>query len=69
MANYPGRIPKKGDRVATQNAPFIVTAVDHEQGTVDLRLIGPGEHRLSKIPWGVLMFLDEEISTKQPKSS
>ncbi len=52
------RVPKKGERVSTQNAAYAVIAVDREHMTVDLKLLGATDHRLTAIPWGVLMFLE-----------
>jgi hypothetical protein len=52
------RVPKKGERVSTQNAAHIVIAVDSERMTVDLKLLGATDHRLTAIPWGVLIFLE-----------
>jgi hypothetical protein len=54
------RTPKKGDRVAArrQNGTFIVSNVDSDRMTVELKMIGHNS-RLSAIPWGALTFLDE----------
>jgi hypothetical protein len=52
------RLPKKGERVSTQNAAYIVIAVDREHMTVDLKLLGATDHRLTAVPWGVLIFLE-----------
>jgi hypothetical protein len=52
------RVPKKGERVSTQNAAYIVIAVDSERMTVDLKLLGATDHRLTAIPWGILIFLE-----------
>ena len=52
------RVPKKGERVSTQNAAYIVIAVDSERMTVDLKLLGATDHRLTAIPWEVLIFLE-----------
>ncbi len=54
------RIPKKGDRVAArrQHGTFIVSSVDSDLLTVELRMIGD-DLRLIAIPWGALTFLDE----------
>ena len=52
------RVPKKGERVSTQNAAYMVIAVDNEHMTVDLKLLGATDHRLTAVPWGVLIFLE-----------
>jgi hypothetical protein len=52
------RVPKKGERVSTQNAPYIVIAVDSEHMTVDLKLLGATDRRLTAVPWGALIFLE-----------
>jgi hypothetical protein len=52
------RVPKKGERVSTQNAAYIAIAVDSEHMTVDLKLLGATDHRLTAVPWGILMFLE-----------
>jgi hypothetical protein len=52
------RVPKKGERVSTQNAAYVVIAVDHEHMTVDLKLRGATDRRLTAVPWGVLIFLE-----------
>jgi hypothetical protein len=52
------RVPKKGERVSTQNAAYIVIAVDSEHMTVDLKLLGATDQRLTAIPWGDLLFLE-----------
>ena len=54
------RIPKRGDRVAArrQHGTFIVSNVDSDLMTVELKMIGHNS-RLSAIPWGALTFLDE----------
>jgi len=61
MADRVKRIPKKGDRVAAlgQEGAFVVSDVDSERWTAELKLIGPVEFTLKDIPWGVLTFLDE----------
>ncbi len=59
------RVPKKGERVSTQNAAYIVIAVDSEHMTVDLKLLGATDQRLTAVPWGVLIFL--ENSGASPK--
>jgi hypothetical protein len=52
------RVPKKGERVSTQNAAYIVIAVDSEQMTVDLKLLGATDRRLTAVPWDALIFLE-----------
>jgi hypothetical protein len=52
------RVPKKGERVSTQNAAYIVIAVDSEHMTADLKLLGATDHRLAAVPRGVLIFLE-----------
>jgi hypothetical protein len=52
------RVPKKGERVSTQNAAYIVIAVDSEHMTVDLKLLGATDQRLTAVPWSVLIFLE-----------
>lgn len=60
MAKPKKRIPQKGDRVAArrQHGAFIVSSVDSDLLTVELRMIGD-DLRLISIPWGALTFLDE----------
>jgi hypothetical protein len=65
MANRKKRIPKKGDRVSAlgQNGTFVVSDVDRELWTVELKMIGH-DFALSTIPWGALTFLDELDSSQ-----
>jgi hypothetical protein len=58
MVEVNPRVPKKGERVSTQNASYIVVTVDSEHMTVDLKLLGATDHRLTAVPWGVLTFLE-----------
>ncbi len=62
----PGRRnSEKGDRVAArrQHGTFIVSSVDSDRMTVELKMIGHNS-RLSAIPWGALTFLDELDSSQ-----
>ena len=52
------RVPKKRERVSTQNAAYVVIAMDREHMTVDLKLLGATDHGLTAVPWGVLIFLE-----------
>ncbi len=52
------RIPKIGDRVAAsgQNGSFVVSSVDNDLHSVELKLKGEGLN-FSTIPWRALIFL------------
>ena len=58
MAQANPRVPLRGERVSTQNAAYLVIAVDCEHMTVDLKLLGATDHKLTAVPWGVLIFLE-----------
>ncbi len=59
------RIPKIGDRVAAsgQNGSFVVSSVDNDRRTVELKLKGEGLN-LSTIPWRALIFLSRNNTSK-----
>jgi hypothetical protein len=55
------RVPKKGERVGAQgqDGAFIVSRIFTKRRTANLKLLGPVDHALKEIPWGVLIFFDQ----------
>ena len=65
MANRKKRIPKIGDRVATEGrkGTFVIYSVNSGICAADLKQIG-SDFALSTIPWRTLTFLDELDETQ-----
>ena len=61
------RVPKKGERVGAQgqDGAFIVSRIFTKRRTANLILIGPADHALKEIPWGVLIFFNQPLAKKK----
>ena len=65
------RIPKKGDRVAVlgHTGMYDVSEIDSKHWTVNVNLIGFADLTLKDIPWGILVFLDEDEASQAAAGS